>query len=81
MGGVPQLGVPMDPRNRPPAPAQVQAGGGNLLQDLSSGSDAEKAKVIQQVMKLTDAQINQLPPDQRQSIVSLREQILKSQKR
>ncbi len=84
----------VDPRARvapqpgtsgPPAPIMVPAGGAAAA--ASSGeappgsSEAEKAKVISQVMKLTDAQINQLPPEQRQSIIALREQIMKSQKR
>ena len=87
----------MDPRNRMPtsqpsvpgpssgaptanmAPGSVPPPAGET--SSSTSSEAEKAKVISQVMKLSDAQINQLPPEQRQSIIALREQILKSQKR
>ena len=87
----------MDPRNRMPtsqpsvsglssgapntsmAPGPVSAPATEA--SSSTSSEAEKAKVISQVMKLSDAQINQLPPEQRQSIIALREQIMKSQKR
>ena len=68
-----------------PAPGGSQpstSSAGPADSSAASGStDAEKAKVISQVMKLTDAQINQLPPEQRQSIIALREQIMKSQQK
>ena len=76
---VPSSGAPMGmgvpggvPGTSAGADGSVAAGG---------NTDAEKAKVISQVMKLTDAQINQLPPEQRQSIIALREQIMKSQQK
>ncbi|CAG0886175.1 unnamed protein product [Cyprideis torosa] len=59
-------GAPMDPRLR-------NAAGSN-----SGTSDDEKAKLISQVMNLTDHQISLLPVEQRQSILLLRDQISKS---
>ena len=38
-----------------------------------------KAALIMQVLQLTDQQINQLPPEQRQSILVLKEQLSKNQ--
>jgi len=61
-----------DPRMRPgagppPAPAQLAA---NL-----AGADPEKAQLIMQVLQLTDEQIAVLPAEQRQSIMTLKEQL------
>ncbi|XKL61936.1 hypothetical protein PGB90_001769 [Kerria lacca] len=47
----------------------------------SNTPDNEKAALIMQVLRLTDAQIAMLPPEQRQSIMLLKEQIAKSTKR
>lgn len=47
----------------------------------ASTPDNEKAALIMQVLRLTDAQIAMLPPEQRQSIMLLKEQIAKSAKR
>lgn len=44
----------------------------------NDASDQEKAALIMQVLKLTDEQIALLPPDQRASILVLKEQIAKS---
>lgn len=44
----------------------------------NDASDQEKAALIMQVLKLTDEQIAILPPEQRASILLLKEQIAKS---
>lgn len=44
-------------------------------------SDQEKAALIMQVLQLSDEQIAMLPPEQRQSILVLKEQIAKSTQR
>ena len=41
-------------------------------------NDQEKAALIMQVLQLSDQQISMLPPDQRQSILILKEQIARS---
>lgn len=41
-------------------------------------SEQEKAALIMQVLQLTDEQINQLPPEQRHSIMVLKQQIAAS---
>ena len=43
-----------------------------------SAPDQEKAQLIMQVLQLSDAQIALLPPEQRQSILILKEQISRS---
>jgi len=49
------------------------------MQGLSPGAtDKEKANLIMQVLQLSDEQINHLPAEQRQSILTLKEQIAKS---
>lgn len=47
----------------------------------NDASDQEKAALIMQVLQLTDEQISQLPPEQRTSILVLKEQIAKSTQR
>lgn len=47
----------------------------------NDASDQEKAALIMQVLQLTDDQISQLPPEQRASILVLKEQIAKSTQR
>ncbi|XP_063980418.1 cleavage stimulation factor subunit 2 tau variant-like isoform X2 [Diachasmimorpha longicaudata] len=47
----------------------------------SGASDQEKAALIMQVLQLKDEQIAMLPPEQRQSILVLKEQIAKSTQR
>ncbi|XP_030371220.1 cleavage stimulation factor subunit 2 isoform X2 [Scaptodrosophila lebanonensis] len=47
----------------------------------SDASDQEKAALIMQVLQLSDEQIAQLPPEQRASILVLKEQIAKSTQR
>lgn len=78
-----------DPRDRDPR-QKVQAQQQQQLPQTSSlaaqlhrgisndASDQEKAALIMQVLKLTDEQIAILPPEQRASILVLKEQIAKS---
>lgn len=40
-----------------------------------AGQDQEKAALIMQVLQLSDQQISMLPPEQRQSIMLLKDQI------
>lgn len=47
----------------------------------NDASDQEKAALIMQVLQLSDEQIAMLPPEQRTSIVTLKEQIAKSTQR
>ncbi|KAI4477347.1 PREDICTED: cleavage stimulation factor subunit 2 [Polistes canadensis] len=47
----------------------------------NGASDQEKAALIMQVLQLSDEQIAMLPPEQRQSILVLKEQIAKSTQR
>lgn len=53
-------------------------GGLNKKDDVS---DSDKAKLIMQVLALTDEQIAMLPAEQRTSILLLKEQIAKSTQR
>lgn len=53
-----------------------------LSPNLGAGaSDQEKAALIMQVLQLSDEQIAMLPPEQRTSILVLKEQIAKSTQR
>ncbi|KAI8735459.1 cleavage stimulation factor subunit 2 [Biomphalaria glabrata] len=54
-----------------PASSAVQSNGAAII----SSQDQEKAALIMQVLQLTDEQIALLPPEQRQSILILKEQI------
>lgn len=72
-----QRGEPRDPRQK----AQQQPS--SLAAQLHRGiqndaTDQEKAALIMQVLKLTDEQIAILPPEQRTSILQLKEQIAKN---
>jgi cleavage stimulation factor subunit 2 len=75
---------PRDPRQKPQQQQQQQHQQSNsLAAQLHRGisndaSDQEKAALIMQVLKLTDDQIAILPPEQRASILVLKEQIAKS---
>lgn len=77
---------PSDPRQRgdPRQKAQQQQQQSNsLAAQLHRGiqndaTDQEKAALIMQVLKLTDEQIAILPPEQRASILTLKEQIAKN---
>lgn len=44
----------------------------------NDASDQEKAQLIMQVLQISDEQIAMLPPEQRASIIVLKEQIAKS---
>lgn len=72
-GSVPQNMGPGGPQTvRPPG------GGFSPGQGQVSSQDQEKAALIMQVLQLTPEQIAMLPPDQRQSILILKEQIQKT---
>jgi len=67
-------GPPRDHREHSGPPP----GRGGPIQQLPphlAGADPEKAQLIMQVLQLTDEQIAMLPPEQRQSILVLKEQI------
>lgn len=73
---------PRDPRQKIQQ-QQQQSSSNSLAAQLHRGisndaSDQEKAALIMQVLKLTDEQIAILPPEQRASILVLKEQIAKS---
>jgi len=57
-----------------PGPPPAARGPPQLPPNLA-GADPEKAALIMQVLQLTDEQIAVLPPEQRQSIMVLKEQI------
>lgn len=76
-------GDPRDPRQNKNVQQQQQQQTTSLAAQLHRGisndaSDQEKAALIMQVLKLTDEQIAILPPEQRASILVLKEQIAKS---
>ena len=91
--GPPQRQFPSDPRQRGNDPRdprqkaqQQQQQSSSLAAQLHRGisndaSDQDKAALIMQVLKLTDEQIAILPPEQRASILVLKEQIAKSANR
>jgi len=62
---------------RAPAPAAAPPAA-TAPASSSSTPDQEKAQLIMQVLQLSDAQIALLPPEQRQSILILKEQISRS---
>lgn len=88
---------PMDPRLRGAGPSQSGPVPPQTAQQIAQqqlqnrlatncglpndASDQEKAALIMQVLQLTDEQISQLPPEQRTSILVLKEQIAKSTQR
>lgn len=66
----------VQPQQQPPPTSSLAA---QLHRGISNdASDQEKAALIMQVLKLTDEQIAILPPEQRASILVLKEQIAKS---
>jgi len=67
-------GLPGPGGNAGPAGPGGQFGPGQLPPHLA-GADPEKAQLIMQVLQLTDEQIAMLPPQQRESIMVLKEQI------
>ncbi|KAL0832011.1 hypothetical protein ABMA28_001508 [Loxostege sticticalis] len=89
LANAPQFNVdprvrPNDPRNQSKMPQQMPPGMPSMaqartIQGIPSGaSDQEKAALIMQVLQLSDEQIALLPPEQRASILMLKEQIAKS---
>lgn len=76
-----------DPRvkpQQPPAPAMQTTLPNRIPTGIpNDGSDmiSEKAALIMQVLQLSDEQIAMLPPEQRSSILVLKEQIAKSNQR
>ncbi|XP_068152071.1 cleavage stimulation factor subunit 2 [Drosophila tropicalis] len=84
----PQQPPPMPPQQIQPPTQQQQTAAQQLQSRLgahgvlpSDASDQEKAALIMQVLQLSDEQIGQLPPEQRASILVLKEQIAKSTQR
>ncbi|KAK0148920.1 Cleavage stimulation factor subunit 2 [Merluccius polli] len=82
-GGMPGPGTHNMAANAPPparpGPGVPQSGGGfSPGQSQVSSQDQEKAALIMQVLQLTPEQIAMLPPEQRQSILILKEQIQKT---
>ncbi|XP_063288297.1 cleavage stimulation factor subunit 2 isoform X2 [Pelobates fuscus] len=63
---------------QPPRQAGTGQGGFSPGQNQVTPQDHEKAALIMQVLQLTPDQIAMLPPEQRQSILILKEQIQKS---
>ncbi|XP_023653616.1 cleavage stimulation factor subunit 2 isoform X1 [Paramormyrops kingsleyae] len=81
-GPVPHgMGAGAPPPTRPaPGHTGVPQGGGGFSpgQSQVTSQDHEKAALIMQVLQLTPEQIAMLPPEQRQSILILKEQIQKT---
>lgn len=72
----------IDPRQRPVDPrARPQVAAPSLQQMNNQTTEQEKAQLIMQVLQLTDEQIAMLPPEQRNSILALKDQIAKSAQR
>ncbi|XP_058443261.1 cleavage stimulation factor subunit 2 tau variant [Malaya genurostris] len=76
-GGRPGQSVP-PPTSAAAASAAAAASSNGIPNDAS---DQEKAALIMQVLQLSDEQIAMLPPEQRTSILVLKEQIAKSTQR
>jgi len=70
---------PRDPRDRSgPSrrPGPEMSGYPPQIPAALASSDPEKAQLIMQVLQLTDQQIANLPPEQQQSILELKKQVL-----
>lgn len=91
-GGARPVFTPSDPRQRNMDPrmkpqqqqnvgGQPNRGGPGPILPTADTSDQEKAALIMQVLQLSDEQIAILPPEQRTSILVLKEQISKSTQR
>ncbi|XP_027214593.1 cleavage stimulation factor subunit 2 isoform X1 [Penaeus vannamei] len=72
----PPVGAPSQP---PPRGVPPPTGAPPTLPPSLAGQDQEKASLIMQVLQLSDDQIKMLPPEQRASILQLKEQIQRSQ--
>jgi len=81
MPAVPPVSRPVAPPAPIAPPAAPPSTGGFPGAIPSGASDQEKAALIMQVLQLSDEQIAMLPPEQRQSILVLKEQIAKSTQR
>ncbi|CAF0844516.1 unnamed protein product [Rotaria sordida] len=69
----------MPPMNFPITTAPIQQSNSAITANSPlSRTDQEKAQLLMQVLQLSEAQIAQLPADQRASIILLREQMQKS---
>ncbi|ELT95429.1 hypothetical protein CAPTEDRAFT_160825 [Capitella teleta] len=66
------------PPHRPPNPGGMSGLAGLGAAVSGNSQDQEKAALIMQVLQLSEEQIALLPPDQRQSILILKEQISRS---
>lgn len=72
----------VDPRQRPVDPrSRAQAAAPTLPAIGNQAREQEKAQLIMQVLQLTDEQIAMLPPEQRNSILALKDEIAKSAQR
>ncbi|XP_044584262.1 cleavage stimulation factor subunit 2 isoform X2 [Cotesia glomerata] len=69
------------PSNNSTVTSRLMAGMSSSGSIPSGASDQEKAALIMQVLQLSDEQIAMLPPEQKQSILVLKEQIAKSTQR
>ncbi|XP_050500667.1 cleavage stimulation factor subunit 2 isoform X2 [Diabrotica virgifera virgifera] len=75
----PQPQVPVTRAAPPPQPSPAPTPATASPNVANAGaSDQEKAALIMQVLQLSDEQISMLPPEQRNSILVLKEQIAKS---
>ncbi|RZC38114.1 cleavage stimulation factor subunit 2 tau variant [Asbolus verrucosus] len=68
--------IPVAPQAAPQIPRAASSAAANI--GPAGASDQEKAALIMQVLQLSDEQIAMLPPEQRNSILVLKEQIAKS---
>jgi cleavage stimulation factor subunit 2 len=75
---MPNMRGPPPPITSGPPP--MRGGPPPQLPPHLAGADPEKAQLIMQVLQLTDEQIAMLPPEQRQSIMVLKEQISQGQR-
>lgn len=80
--GLPNLRNPPPsiPSGPPPGVVGPPRGPPPQLPPHLAGADPEKAQLIMQVLQLTDEQIAMLPPQQRESIMVLKEQINQGQR-
>ncbi|XP_063855860.1 LOW QUALITY PROTEIN: cleavage stimulation factor subunit 2-like [Scylla paramamosain] len=67
------------PTQAPPRGVPAPSSTSSSLPTSLAGQDQEKASLIMQVLQLSDEQIKMLPPEQRASILQLKEQIQRSQ--
>ncbi|XP_039967824.1 cleavage stimulation factor subunit 2 [Bactrocera neohumeralis] len=80
-GGPPGIPGPTMSQQQQTAQQQLQNRLASNCGIPNDATDQEKAALIMQVLQLSDEQISQLPPEQRASILVLKEQIAKSTQR